>query len=232
MRDFRRKPGRIGALPIGARLLYSIWLAYALVALIVAAQLYQDGPTLDPDRVVTYYTGVDPAAEAATPDPGDGPALELPGGPALDLPPDGPALDLPTGGPALDLPTGGVADIAAHTPESAVAPGQRIAVEYNARRLLEVTHGHLFMMPLFYLVIAHIFVLVGLRPWLNAAFVVTGALSVGAHIAAPWLVRESASWAFLMPLSGVAMLISLGGMATIGLVAMWLPGGRQKRSAA
>lgn len=217
MRDFQRKPGRLGALPIGARVLYSVYLVFALAALTVAATLYQAGPTLDTDDVAIYYAGGVVAEDAvATPDPAEPPA----DGPALDL--DGLGDD---GGPALDL------DAIDALPADAlpVDGATRIAAPYNERRLLEVTHGHLFVMPLFFLVVAHLFVLAGLRPAVTTAFVAGGALAIALHIAGPWLVlRDAATWAFVMPLSGVAMLCSLGAMAGVSLVAMWLPSGRRE----
>lgn len=243
MREFQQKPGRLARLPVGARVLYSIYLVYALVALVVAANLMRVGPGVSAESAAVYYAGSEgqlgaaPPAAPPAPEPdrvgvGDGPELDLPPagatGPVLDLPPTG-------GGPALELPPDARLDVAAPpVPEAVLAgheAGVRLAVAFNERRLLEITHGHLFMMPLFFLVIAHLFVLAGLRPAVTVPFVLVGALAIGAHIAAPWLIRSSPTgWAWLMPLSGVAMLGSLGGMALISLVVMWWP--RAERSAA
>lgn len=247
MREFQQKPGRLARLPVGARVLYSIYLVYALVALVVAANLMRVGPGVSAESAAVYYAGNEgqqgAAPPAAEPAPEPAPALdrtEVGDGPELDLPPAGaagPVLDLPPtgGGPALELPPDARLDVEAPpVPAGAMAgheAGVRLAVAFNERRLLEITHGHLFMMPLFFLVIAHLFVLAGLRQAVTVPFVLVGALAIGAHIAAPWLIRSSPTgWAWLMPCSGVAMLGSLGGMALISLVVMWWP--RPDRSAA
>ncbi len=217
MREFQQKPGRLARLPIGARLLYSVYLVYALVALGVAANLMRVGPGTSAESAAVYYAGnEEQVAAAQAPAPS-----EVVDGPELDLPPSG-------GGPVLELPPDTRLEVSAQTvPAEVVAgpeTGVRLAVAFNERRLLEITHGHLFMMPLFFLVIAHLFVLAGLRQAVTVPFVLVGATAIGAHIAAPWLIRDgSTSWGWLMPASGIAMLGSLGGMALISLAVMWWP---------
>jgi hypothetical protein len=118
-----------------------------------------------------------------------------------------PALDL---GPELDLP------------EEPKAP--RILVEQiSERKLLEVTHFHLFSIPVYVLILAHLWLLARIPPWLQTWGVVAAVVASGLHIAAPWLIRTAPAAAQLMPLSGVAMLGALGTMALVSTVDMWMP---------
>ncbi|XXY50619.1 hypothetical protein WME91_05685 [Sorangium sp. So ce269] len=138
------------------------------------------------------------------------------GAPAIAPPPaptqapaaaDGPALDL---GPELELP--------------AAQEAPRVLVEQiSERKLLEVTHFHLFSVPVYVLILAHLWLLARLPPWLHTAGVVAAVAASGLHIAAPWLIRGAPGAAALMPISGVAMLLSLGAMAVVSTVDMWLP---------
>ena len=91
----------------------------------------------------------------------------------------------------------------------------------NQRRLIEITHGHLFVMPLIWLTVAHLFALAGFGLRITQAAVFGGAAAVALHIAAPWLIRSIAGTGWLMPLSGIALLLTLGGMAVATLVELW-----------
>jgi hypothetical protein len=141
-----------------------------------------------------YYAGAAVVAPAPAPTQTTAPA-------------EGPALDL---GPELELPA---------TPE---AP--RVLVEQiSERKLLEVTHFHLFSVPVYVLILAHLWLLARLPSWLHTAGVVAAVFASGLHMAAPWLIRGAPGAAALMPVSGVAMLLSLGAMAVVSTVDMWLP---------
>jgi hypothetical protein len=149
-----------------------------------------------------YYAGA--AVVAPAPAPTQAPAAA-----------EGPALDL---GPELDLPG------APETP--------RVLVEQiSERKLLEVTHFHLFSVPVYVLILAHLWLLARLPSWLHTAGVAAAVVTSGLHIAAPWLIRGAPGAAALMPISGVAMLLSLGAMAVVSTVDMWLPR-RSRRSEA
>lgn len=149
-----------------------------------------------------YYAGA--AVVAPAPAPTQAPAAA-----------EGPALDL---GPELDLPG------APETP--------RVLVEQiSERKLLEVTHFHLFSVPVYVLILAHLWLLARLPSWLHTAGVAAAVVASGLHIAAPWLIRGAPGAAALMPISGVAMLLSLGAMAVVSTVDMWLPR-RSRRSEA
>jgi hypothetical protein len=98
-----------------------------------------------------------------------------------------------------------------------------IVEQIPERKLLEVTHFHLFSIPVYVLILAHLWLLAKIPQWLAHAGVVLAVATSGLHIAAPWLVRGHAGAAFLMGSSGAAMLIVLGGMALWAMVDMWLP---------
>ncbi|KYF78832.1 hypothetical protein BE11_37695 [Sorangium cellulosum] len=141
-----------------------------------------------------YYAGAAVVAPAPAPTQTAAPA-------------EGPALDL---GPELELPA------APETP--------RVLVEQiSERKLLEVTHFHLFSVPVYVLILAHLWLLARLPSWLHTAGVVAAVAASGLHMAAPWLIRGAPGAAALMPVSGVAMLLSLGAMAVVSTVDMWLP---------
>ncbi|HTN86548.1 MAG TPA: hypothetical protein VL242_22765 [Sorangium sp.] len=141
-----------------------------------------------------YYAGA--PAVAPPPAPTQAPAAA-----------DGPALDL---GPELELP--------------ATQEAPRVLVEQiSERKLLEVTHFHLFSVPVYVLILAHLWLLARLPSWLHTAGVVAAVAASGLHVAAPWLIRGAPGAAALMPISGVAMLLSLGAMAVVSTVDMWLP---------
>lgn len=116
----------------------------------------------------------------------------------------------PSGGPVLDLP-------------EEVARPRAIIVQIPDRKLLEVTHFHLFTIPVYVLILAHLWLLAKLPIWLQNAGAVGAVVTSGLHIAAPWIVRDSPGLAWLMPLSGIAMLLTLGVMAVVSTIDMWLP---------
>lgn len=123
--------------------------------------------------------------------------------PAKAAPPAG-------GGPVLDLP-------------DEVARPRAMTVQMPERKLLEVTHFHLFTIPVYVLILAHLWLLTKLPARLQNAGMVAAVVTSGLHIAAPWLVRGSPALAFLMPVSGMTMLFTLGAMGIASTVDMWLP---------
>ena len=118
----------------------------------------------------------------------------------------------PAGGPKIEMP-----DEAAQTSE-------QITVAVTYRKLLEVTHFHLFTVPVFLLIIAHLFMLTGLSSKAKTVWIATGWLSALLHLAAPWIIRYgSASWSFLYPTSGALMGLAMSVMTVYPLIVMWLP---------
>jgi hypothetical protein len=117
------------------------------------------------------------------------------------------------GGPKIELP-----DEEGRTPNKLV-----VAVTY--RKLLEVTHFHLFTVPVFLLIIAHLFMLTGLGAGAKVAWIASGWLAAIAHLLAPWIVHYGGgSWSWLYVLSGAAMAVTQGVMTGYPIFAMWFGG--------
>jgi hypothetical protein len=116
----------------------------------------------------------------------------------------------PAGGPAIALPE----------PEAA-AP-LTVAVSY--RKLLEVTHFHLFTVPVFLLIVAHLFMLTGLAPRAKAIWIAAAWLSAALHLGAPWLVRYGGGgWAWLYAASGAALAVTSTVLTAAPIISMWRP---------
>jgi hypothetical protein len=123
-------------------------------------------------------------------------------------PPAG-APDAPAGGPAIELPDD-------------VERGRPIVVAVTYRKLLEVTHFHLFTMPVVLLIVAHLFLATGLGDGAKLGWIVAGIASVALHLATPWLVRYGgAGLAFLHVISGVALTASMSVLTLYPALVMW-----------
>jgi hypothetical protein len=112
----------------------------------------------------------------------------------------GPELELP---PELDEPK---------------APEPR-----SLRATLEVTHFHLFSMPLHWMVLAHLFAMSTFRRF-RMTIILGGALAMTAHLLAPWIARTGSelSGAFYAG-SGILMGSFFLIMVLVPLVEMWRP---------
>jgi len=92
----------------------------------------------------------------------------------------------------------------------------------SAQRLLEVTHFHLFSMPLYLLVVGHLFFLTGVsarakRGWISASVAATAI-----HLLAPWCVHFAGrALAWVYPISGTALLASFAVLMGVPLYEMW-----------
>ncbi len=112
------------------------------------------------------------------------------------------------GGPTMELP-------------DEAPPKMVVAVSY--RKLLEVTHFHLFTVPVYLLIVAHLFMLTGLASGTKAAWIVAGWVAAFLHLAAPWLVRYgSSSLAWVYPASGGAMAVTMGVLTLYPMIVMWM----------
>jgi len=195
MRQFGKNGAAIRGLPIGARLVYTTFALFSLAGLAVTGLLYEEILGLPGgEGAATYYGG------AAAP-----PAGEV----AAEIGPD----QVEAGGPVLDLPA----------PEELGEPTPLVA-QASRRKLLEVTHFHLFTTPVFFLIIAHLFLMCRVpRP--VAVLVIGGAaVSLAVHLAAPLITRAACGGgAWLVPTSGLVMGITFTLMTLWPTVAMWLP---------
>ena len=112
------------------------------------------------------------------------------------------------GGPALVIPP----------------DGEELAVfePMPRRKLLEITHFHLFSMPVYLLILSHMYMLSRARKGSKAAWIALGTLGTALHVAAPWLVaaRFTAS-VVVYAASGVLMLGSYTWMSIVPLWEMW-----------
>jgi hypothetical protein len=184
MQDFTRPSGRLRKLPFAARLVYSVFLAFALAGLGMTGWLAQDMLGADLSGMQPYYAGETEHALQVSP-------------------------DVPAGGPVLDVPA--AADL-------------HIAEPMPLRKLLEVTHFHLFSMPVYLMVLSHLFLLSGWSERAKLSWIAIGSLSVVAHLAAPWLVRaQRALGPVVYATSGVMMTLAFLIMAAVPLWEMWRP---------
>jgi hypothetical protein len=120
-----------------------------------------------------------------------------------------PATQQPTAGPAIEVP-----------PEAEEAR-RPIVVAVSYRKLLEVTHFHLFTMPVVLLIVGHLFLATGLSERAKRAWLLAGVVSVSLHLATPWLVRAAAGLAPLHALSGIALTVTMSVLTLYPVVAMW-----------
>ncbi len=122
----------------------------------------------------------------------------------------GPPAPAAQGGPQIELPD--------EPPRVAV----EVAMPY--RKLLEVAHFHLFTVPVFLLIVTHLFMLTGLAAGPKLAWILAAWGSALLHIVAPFAVRYGgARYAWTFSVSGVAMAIALGMVTIYPAVAMWRP---------
>jgi hypothetical protein len=112
-------------------------------------------------------------------------------------------------GPAIELPPG---ESEARVP---------IVVPVTTRKLLEVTHFHLFTMPVVLLIVGHLFLATGLGDGAKRTFIFGGAASVALHLATPWLVRSYPSTAFLHAVSGIALTLTMTVLTGAPVLSMW-----------
>jgi len=120
-----------------------------------------------------------------------------------------PATQQPTAGPAIEVP-----------PEAEEAR-RPIVVAVSYRKLLEVTHFHLFTMPVVLLIVGHLFLATGLSERAKRAWLLAGVVSVSLHLATPWLVRAAAGLAPLHALSGIALTVTMSVLTLYPVAAMW-----------
>jgi hypothetical protein len=123
--------------------------------------------------------------------------------------PPPPAVAAPGTGPAIDVPE----DEAGHPP---------IVVPMTYRKLLEVTHFHLFTMPVVLLIIGHLFLATSLGDRAKLLWLVGASCSVAAHLATPWIGRYAGGrLAFLHAISGTALTLTMSVLTIYPVLAMW-----------
>lgn len=186
MKDFIRPAGRLRVLPLPARLVYSVFNVFSLIALAETAWLGADMVGVDLAGLGAYYAGQSTSPPtAATPS---------------------------TGGPVIELPDEPL------TAEAAPMP---------LRKLLEVTHFHLFTMPVYLLILSHLFMLSRTRASVKVGTIVGGSAGVLLHMLAPWVARSGGSFATVFyATSGTLLFVCMLAMSIVPLIEMWLPAPR------
>ena len=201
MRPFASPGLRLWSLSRETRVVYTGFSVMSLLALLSSALLYEDlvGGAGATAGVKAYYAG-----EAA--------------GPTRAEPPR-------AGGPAIDLPASDDgAEAAAAEPKEHGGAAQRLTVAASYRKLLEVTHFHLFTVPVFLLIVGHLFLLTGLSASAKMAWIIAGWLAALGHLAAPWVVHYGgAGWAASYPVSGAAFAVTSTVLTAYPVWAMWRP---------
>lgn len=95
----------------------------------------------------------------------------------------------------------------------------------TAGRLLEVTHFHLFSMPLYLLVVGHLFLLTGAGARAKTGWISASVAATAVHLCAPWMVYFGGrALAWIYPISGTALLASFAVLMGLPLFEMWAPG--------
>jgi len=89
--------------------------------------------------------------------------------------------------------------------------------------MLEVTHFHMFAMPLMLFVQGHLFLLTTWPRRVKVAFVVAGAVGIALDLAAPWLiVYVTPTAAILENIGRICMGAAFTAFAVVPLYEMWL----------
>jgi hypothetical protein len=132
----------------------------------------------------------------------------------LDLPPE-PIEDM--GGPSFDLPP---------EADEIVSEGRQMPL----RKLLEITHFHLFSMPVYLLILCHLYMLSRDSNLVKNIWISIASLGTIFHVLAPWLARSgSMESKIFFAISGAAMAISYTYMCILPLWEMWGPIPKKKR---
>lgn len=198
MRQFAQKGFRIEQLSLEAKLLYTAFLLFSLAALFVSVLYYSDLVGDRPFAGAREYYAGEAPASPAA-------STELSEG-------------LSEGGPELFLPD----EVVEHDEASPML------LSMTRRKLLEVTHFHLFTLPIFLLVIAHIFMLCRMRPAFKLGWIGSAITSSAVHLLAPWLIFWGGSgWAWLMPTTGAWMSVSMIILIVWPAFAMWRPSSKR-----
>jgi hypothetical protein len=110
-------------------------------------------------------------------------------------------------GPTIDLPAGF---------------GGAEADPISTRKLLEVTHFHLFSMPVYLLILSHLYMLSGAGRGNKALWIGLSTAGVALHVAAPWLARAGTAGSTLFyAVSGAALALGFLVMSVASLVDLW-----------
>jgi hypothetical protein len=106
-----------------------------------------------------------------------------------------------------------------------------IVVAASYRKLLEVTHFHLFTVPVFLLIVAHLFMQTGASTRTKVGWIAGAWTAALLHLAAPWLVRYGGhAFSPLYAASGAGLGVTGAALTLYPVWAMWRPPREDKRS--
>ncbi len=193
MRQFASAGFRIWNLSREAKIIYSFFCALSLLALLSSVLLYED--LIGPSLKPGSLTRTSQYYGSETT---AGAVAE----------PTAPAEPAAAGGPAIALP------------DDAPAPKLVVAMPY--RKLLEVTHFHLFTVPVFLLILTHLFMLTALSARAKQVWITLGWIAATLHILAPWCIRAGGSrLSWLFPLSGFLLFVACLVLTVYPVWVMW-----------
>lgn len=138
--------------------------------------------------------------------------------------------DSSTGAPAVTTDTGGIYNESASASDEHSGDSAPAAVRMNTySALLDVTHPHIFEMPIVILVLCHFLMRTKLAEWAKIATYALSFGGVAGLLATPWLVRYvSITFAPIMLISAVALAISAVPLILVPLLDMWVPSNRRQ----
>jgi len=193
--------------------LITLFLATMLVSIGVAELNVYDKVKWTPDGVVARYG----------PDPEPPPMTEAP-------PPASPGDEFPleTGSNAADSPS----DASVAADGQLLPEGDTLVARMNTFTLLvDVTHPHVFELPLVIFVLAHFLMRTRAATWFKLVCYVLGFGGIAVFLATPWLVRYVSVRAAPLLLAGaVAVGVTSLVMILVSIVDMWLPYRRSGRA--
>jgi len=211
VRQFGSTGFRLWNLSLPAKALYTAFCFLTLLGIGSSMLYYEDlvGPTSAGIRRYYGKDGEPPAAPAVSP------PTVVPGAAARA------SNGEPSTGPAIELP-----------PDTVNEAQEPLVVTVTYRKLLEVTHFHLFTMPVVFLIVGHLFLATALADRTKFSWMVAGGASVTLHLAAPWLVHYvSSRLAWLYALSGLALFVTMAVLTVYPALVMWRTPPRRREEA-
>lgn len=116
-------------------------------------------------------------------------------------------------------------------PEIAVPDEKPLRVAMPYGKLLEVSHFHLFTVPVFLLIIAHLFMLTGASRRAKLGWIGGAWAAALVHLAAPWLVRYGGgAFSSVYAVSGAALGVTSTVLTVWPIGSMWLGGAKEQAS--
>ena len=99
-------------------------------------------------------------------------------------------------------------------------------------RLMEITHQHLFAMPITLLIASHLYQMTRRSRREKTAVTIAAVIAMSAHVAAPWVVRAGGEpWAWVMPVTGIPFALTFIWMTILPMTEMWTPRMREEGAA-